>query len=748
VTELFHNKVLKDTITEKFAESVNLCLLPFIKEKYGENFLGILMYEDYLSDNFCNGGVWYYPLTVRTTEGTFTEWILWDISDTESFKDGIPYSYVGEELLTFAFASDVPEEFVSALSCRAIDYDSDCMTVTVHTPALSPEKLSGKYSQTFLDELAKQITRALSRALAVEGLKDSTLELSLVLADGTYMEHTSDNVTYRRLLLTDKGCQARDFWVKWTRLDGAVSYSVTDNVSAESIQFELGEDVPQKIREKEFRFLCGSNPNKYQSAMGKRTVTEWRELIKRAVRRGDLVKTKSDLECAEHSAAVSDRLTELLGSIGITKAPEQTTEETTTVHSSDFERAMALARAALDEQAREQEEEDEPPFSLELEEAADEPEEENALLEDEPEEELAEEPEEEIEEIEEIEKELEEEPEESSEPEAITYVDEEKAAREAFAKEAAERLAKERAREEEALRLAEERARKEAAEELARQREEELRKEAEARIRAEAEARIRAEVEAEARLKYEAEARQRAEEETRRLREENERLLAIAREAKERQERLEEERLAEAERLKAEAEERRIEQENLRARLEEQSRRELLERERIAAAAREALMEKERLERERAEAEERARQLAIQREQERLALEEERRLEEARIREEERLRREAAERAAQEAAAAKEAAERARFIERQARILFRRKIDLNVIKEIKKTVEKTLRDESKEHVQINMRAQPVDDTVITLDVKLPASEEALLIKLIKAIGNSGIGITKITLESK
>jgi len=123
-------------------------------------------------------------------------------------------------------------------------------------------------------------------------------------------------VTYRRLLITAKGCTPRDFWVKWTRLDSSVAYSVNDNVGANDIKFEIGEDVLHKIREKEYRFLVGGNADRYRVAMGRKNVTEWRELIKRAIKRGELEKTTSELESRIHSTAVADKLSEVLEKCG------------------------------------------------------------------------------------------------------------------------------------------------------------------------------------------------------------------------------------------------------------------------------------------------------------------------------------------------------------------------------------------------------------------------------------------------
>ena len=325
--ELFHNKIVKDTMTESFERSVREVLVPLVEAEYPEAD-GILMYEDYIADGFAVGDTWYYPLTVECGEKSSTVWVSWRFWDWE-FASRSPYSFVGDGLVNFALCESVPAEFEAALEGRAINYDRSAVNVNVRATVDDPLMLVGGYSQTFVDELAVQMTHEISRSMAIEGLGESSIELELVFAPGTYMEHTSENVTYRRLLLIDGVSRPRDFWVKWTRLGGGAAYTVSDHILSADVLFELGEDVPHKIREKEYRFLCSSNPTAYQSAMGKKSVTEWREPIKRAIRRGDIIKVESELVIAERAGEVHDKMAELLGNLGFTKA--ETSEPTESV---------------------------------------------------------------------------------------------------------------------------------------------------------------------------------------------------------------------------------------------------------------------------------------------------------------------------------------------------------------------------------------------------------------------------------
>ena len=724
IIDLFHNKIVKDTATEAFVESVNSRLVPMLEEKYGDSLERITMYEDYLADGLLFEGEWYYPLSVKLEgEDTVTAWIKWPVSK-KTFRNNIPYAYIGSDGVDFEFAGFVPTGFADKLAGRNIDYDRSAIAIRVEALTDDPTLLVGKYSQTFVDELASQITAELSRNLSVDGFENSTMELQLVFAPGTYLEHTSENVTYRRLLLVDKGCQARDFWVKWTRLDGKGGFRVSDNVNAKTVKFGLGEDVPQKIREKEYRFLAGANPSKYQSAMGKKTVTEWRDITKRAIKRGDLVK----VEYADESASVpvvapesfdthvqddvNDQLRALLGSFGLsTAAPEEPVEA-----ESDDDMFASLAKSVLEAESEEE-------FEVEIEEVEEDEELDVPFELDTPEE-----TEEETVEVEETVEEIVEEPvedEETAQPEIKSVFDfdfgpTDEPEEEIFSmgeitideyETAVESPAEPKAIDEDA-------------------------------IRREIEAKLRLEYETEARLRAEREAEQlRLEHE--RLREENERLAKLAREAEEKRAAEEEARRQQEEQRQRELEAKKAEEERLRAELEAKMRLEAEERARIAEAARMAVEEQKRLEAERAAREERERQEAIVREAERLRREEEaRRLEEQR-RQAEARRREEEERRRREEEVAKALAT---VVTKQAKLLFRYTVDVNVIKRIKEVVEKTLVANHKEKLNIHIKAYPQDTNSIVLEIQIPQNEMDLLVSMMKALGGASLGITKIILE--
>ena len=631
--DLLHNKIIRDTVTDTFAESFNTNFVPKLEEKYGSGLAEIQMYEDFITDGFVKDGEFYYPLTVVVFGEAKREWIKWK-AEKRAFEGGVPFAYRGASALEFEFANEVPREFSDKISDRALYFEGGYANLNISTTVPDKTFLAGKYSQTFVDEMTRQITRAIETAYSVSPLADSTAEITLVFAPATYMEHIVGKTTYRRLLISAKGCSARDLWVKWYSKNSASPVTVSDN-ACEAV-FELGEDVPQKVREKEYRFLVTASPEKYQAAMGRKNVIEWRELIKRLIKRGELKKGEIALEepiatpeIVDEPAAIPEvieetvdntdislKLSDLLGASFDTVA-EDVKEEPATEKDSELEN---LLKGVLGITAEEEIEE----TAEEIEEAAEETE------------------------VEEI-----------SAPEKS---------------------------------------------------EDELRREIERELREKLELEAKAKAEAE-RLEL-----LRAHEE---LKAENERLAEMIARA-------EETRNAETEKLKSE--------------IEARERAEAIEKERMAEAARLALLDRERLE---AEALERMR--AAEEEKRRIAeqeAEENRRREEARRLEEERLRAEEEKKKAEELAKPSYT-----YVSKNARLLFRRPVDPNVTARIHEIILTTVKYFHKEDVYIKIKATVPDSTTVNLHfVKIPEEETELLINIIKVLGKSELGITKVYLE--
>ena len=779
--DLIHNKIVRETITEGFEQAVREGLASALSERYGESLSALQMYEDYLSCGFTAESVQYYPLTLVVDGAPTVQWICWQVNKVD-FKDGVPFSYVGDQPLVIDIVADgdLPLGFADKLSGRAIFCEEGLINIRVEAAALAPTFLSGKYSQTFVDEMARQLTPAICAAMSIRGIENSAIELSLIFAPETYMEHTSENVTYRRLVMSDKTSAPRDFWIMWTRLDGATAYTVSDNVSADTIRFELGEDVPQKIREKEYRFLLRTGKDKYHNAMGRRNITEWREMVKRAIRRGEIEKIEESVKLSEQASDVSERFARLLGvpAAPVAEEPAQSRPDDDMLKLArqllglgDDESVAETAEEApeIDEvppfdipEAVASDADDEPPFDMpveifddatvtfaeevtEDEDAADALEREISDIISDAEELLASFAAETDELLfgdeEAVEDEIspEEAPAEEETADEDELADDIDPTAEIYDEDDEQTLAELRALDpDDESGLLEDDDLDDIIETESEDTEPEL-AEPVAVSAEDAVARMRAEMEAQIRLEIEREARARAEAEMERLRLEQERLKAE-------NERL----LAEAERRRAELEAREAER---RAELEARARLEERERERLAEAAKLAVEEQRRIAEERARVEreraEEERRLA----EERYRAEEARRIEEARIAERERILREASapveqpEEAPTAPAPAAESTDNYHYTSKNVRLIFRKHVDPNVTARMQEIIKATVEYYGKENVSLRIRASIPDDTTVRLEfLRIPEEEMELLANIIKVLGNSGLGIAKAVVD--
>ncbi len=665
ITDLLHNKIVKDTVTEGFISTVEDVIVPKLFAEYGDALETVQMYEDFLGDRLTVDGVFHYPLTVVVDGEPIRRWMAWDVSEPRDFADGIPYSYIGEGELDITLLDSPPAELAERLAGRPFYFEGGCISVKLQPDSQEKTFLAGKCSQSFVDELARQISVRISRAFSVEGLADSGVSLIMAFSPNTYMEHVAENVTYRRLLMIARGCTARDFWIKWRNNKGATPLTVSDVVTEADVTFELAEDVPQKIREKEYRFLVRSSADKYQAAMGRKNITEWRELIKRVIKRGELIK----IELPEPTREEEERLNALLhGVLGDTAAPA-VSEPAEERDNSDL---TALLSGIINGGAKP----DETP-------EADESEAEETVTEApdtvEPEDDTDPTDEKEYDELSEPElcDMAPAEPEKPTVTAADVDVDE-----------------------------------------------------------------LRRQIEAEIRAKLADEARIRAEEEARRLREENERLAEAARRA-------------EAEKLDAERI-RREEAEKHRLEIAVREQAEAREKERLAEAARIAVAEEAKRAAARAEEERisREREEALRREAEEARLADERRREAERIEAEIRARAEAEEAAAaqiREPAPAPTKEElgprKYTFVSKLVKLIFRGYVDPNVTKRIHELILSTIRYYHKESVPIHIKVSIPDENTVHLSfTQIPEEENDLLIKIIRVLGKSNLGIVKAYLE--
>jgi hypothetical protein len=88
---------------------------------------------------------------------------------------------------------------------------SGVMKIRIEAVGGDLDRVVCRYPASFMNEMASQLTVAIESATGVNGIADSSVELVMVFAPNTYMEHISGNVTYRRLMLIDAVSAPRDF---------------------------------------------------------------------------------------------------------------------------------------------------------------------------------------------------------------------------------------------------------------------------------------------------------------------------------------------------------------------------------------------------------------------------------------------------------------------------------------------------------------------------------------------------------
>ena len=104
-------------------------------------------------------------------------------------------------------------------------------------------------------------------------------------------------------------------------------------------------------------------------------------------------------------------------------------------------------------------------------------------------------------------------------------------------------------------------------------------------------------------------------------------------------------------------------------------------------------------------------------------------------------------RAEEEARRLEEEKSRIKYVSKTARLIFRRHVDPNITKRIQEIIVTTIKYFHKEDVYIKIKATVPDSTTVNLEfLQIPEEETELLVNIIKVLGKSELGITKVFLE--
>ena len=212
--DFLHNQIIRDTISQRFIESFNENLVPYLISEYGSALEEVQFYEDHLASGLRINGEFFYPLTLVCNGRCFTRWVKWQVSNYRNYDKFNPFTYKGAELLEFTLLDEVPDTVAAVVAGRPIYSDSAAIPLLITSVAEDKTFLAGKYSQGFVDTLAHAITEKIEKEFSISGLAESGAVLEIRFEPSTFMEHIVGNTTYRRLLIKARGCAARDLWVK------------------------------------------------------------------------------------------------------------------------------------------------------------------------------------------------------------------------------------------------------------------------------------------------------------------------------------------------------------------------------------------------------------------------------------------------------------------------------------------------------------------------------------------------------
>ena len=303
--DFFHNQIIRDTVTPAFIESFNEVLVPKLLAEYGSAITEIQFYEDHLASDLRINGEFFYPLTVVAGERVYTKWIKWPVANYRHYDKFNPFSYKGSQPLEFTLLNEVSPEIEAKVKGKSRYFGAKAMPIMLSAASDDKTFLAGKFSQRFVDILAERITKRIEREFSICELADSGVVLEIRFEPATYMEHRLGSTTYRRISIKARACAPRDLWIKWTRLDGNGSYTVSDDVDPDNIEFDIAEDTPGGIKEKEYRYLASSSVEKYQAAKGRKNITAWREMIRRVIKRGEVAVLPAGILLEEEPLTIS-----------------------------------------------------------------------------------------------------------------------------------------------------------------------------------------------------------------------------------------------------------------------------------------------------------------------------------------------------------------------------------------------------------------------------------------------------------
>lgn len=190
----------------------------YINETLNGKNKRIMMYDDYFTENFVDGGYLYYPLTILGKKNHQIHWIKWRIKEFEP-----PYEWEDDAVVEDGNET-VPQRFIDVMSTRPYYYDySKYLKFRHEPPHLIISRGYGKsakyfyskethYEQRLIDDIAMQVSDWLKSHVKREGWIKEEYNGSIGFTD--IKLNSVDNLWYWSVGIHDRNAFGKHLWLR------------------------------------------------------------------------------------------------------------------------------------------------------------------------------------------------------------------------------------------------------------------------------------------------------------------------------------------------------------------------------------------------------------------------------------------------------------------------------------------------------------------------------------------------------
>ena len=193
-------------------------IISYVNDTLNGKYRNIMMYDDYFTERFVDGGYLYYPLAIIGRKNHQIHWIRWRI------KFFIPpYEWEDDAVVEDGNGS-VPQKFVEIMSDRPYYYDySRYLKLRYEPEYLQIRQGYGKsgkyfyskethYEQRLIDDIAIQISDWLkSRVKRADWMKE---DYDGKIDFRKFFLNSADNLWYGRVRILDRNAWGTNLWIR------------------------------------------------------------------------------------------------------------------------------------------------------------------------------------------------------------------------------------------------------------------------------------------------------------------------------------------------------------------------------------------------------------------------------------------------------------------------------------------------------------------------------------------------------